>query len=438
MYYSLTPMKKILTVLVLLLPLAGYAQTQEAALYREGEQMNVLATIRLNQSMVKGVKAFVLQPQISDGEHVVKLSPIGMYTQQKFYPYLKAYGFNRSKGEMIYTQEQLPTTVRISTEVPYERWMDGAQLQLVHLYEGCCGDSGIEAVDSLATYLEDSIRFTPVFRQIPRELTMKTASLGGSAAIDFAVSSTKLDEKFHNNAAELGKIAQSIREVTNDDSMILEEVIIRAQASPEGKYATNERLAKARSQAVLGYVSSHFDFTDGVIKAEAVAENWEGLREYVESSSLKNREKILDIIDNEDLTPDTKEQRIRSKYPADWKTLGKDCFPFLRRTAYIISYKTVDVEASITNVEKATKAMEAGNFEAAAAFLARCGDDPEAEFARGTYFGSMGLYEEAAIHYQKAADGGIKEAKELAAELGRAKYINPDKPVPEEEVPAEE
>ena len=400
--------------------------------------MNVMATIRLNQSMVKGIKAFVLQPQISDGEHVVKLSPIGMYTKQKFYPYLNAYGFNGSKGEMVYSQEQLPATVRIATQVPYERWMDGAQLQLVHLYDGCCGDSGTEAVDSLTTYLEDSIRFTPVFRDIPRELTMKTASLGGSAAIDFAVSSTKLDEKFHNNATELGKIAQSIQEVANDDSMILEEVIIRAQASPEGKYATNERLAQGRAQAVLGYVSSHFDFTEGVIKAESVAENWEGLREYVEESSLKNKEGILAIIDDEALSPDTKEQRIRSKYAADWKTLGKDCFPYLRRTAYIISYKTVDVEASITNVEKATKAMEAGNFEAAAAYLARCGEDAESEFARGTYFGCMGQYEEAASHYQKAAEGGIKEAKELAAELGRARYFNPDKPVPEEEVPTEE
>ena len=418
--------------------MAVFAQPQEAAMYREGDQMNVVATIRLNQAMVKGIKAFVLQPQISDGEHTVKLSPIGMYTKQKFYPYLNAYGFNGSQGEMVYSKEQLPTTVRIATQVPYERWMDGAQFQLAHLYDGCCGDSGTEAVDSLTTYLEDSIRFTPVFRNIPRELTMKTASLAGSAAVDFPVSSTKLDEKFHNNAAELAKIAQSIQEVSDDDSKVLEEVIIRANSSPEGKYATNERLAKGRAQAVLGYVSSRFNFNDGVVRAEAVAENWEGLREFVENSSLKNKAGILAIIDDESLAPDVKEQRIRSNYPADWKTLGKDCFPYLRRTAYIISYKTIDVEAGVTNAEKATRAMEAGDFESAALYLDKAGDGAEAEFARGTYFASMEQFEEAAEHFRKAAAGGIQEAEALAQELGRAKYINPNKPVPEEEAAPEE
>ena len=53
MFYSVTPMKKILTVLVLLLPVLGFSQTKEAALYREGDQMNVLAAIRLNQAMAK-------------------------------------------------------------------------------------------------------------------------------------------------------------------------------------------------------------------------------------------------------------------------------------------------------------------------------------------------------------------------------------------------
>ena len=206
----------------------------------------------------------------------------------------------------------------------------------------------------------------------------------------------------------------------------------------EGKYATNERLAKGRAQAVLGYVSSHFNFNDGVVRAESVAENWEGLREFVENSSLKNKAGILAVIDDESLAPDVKEQRIRSKYPADWKTLGKDCFPYLRRTAYIISYKTIDVEAGVTNAEKATRAMEAGDFESAALYLDKAGDGAEAEFARGTYFASMEQFEEAAEHFRKAAAGGIQEAEALAQELERAKYINPNKPVPQEEVAPEE
>lgn len=420
-------MKKLLTVLTILLPLAAFAQTQEATLYREGDQMKVSAIIKLDPGMVKGVKAFVLQPRISDGENSVDLKPIGMYSKQKFYPYLEPYGFNGAPGEIVYRKDQLPTTVRFTSSVPYERWMDGSQLELVHLYEGCCGDGGEEAVDTLATYEEAPIQYAAVYRPVARELTLKTAELVGYAAIDFPVGSSKLSENYHNNAGELEKISQSIQNLYGNQDVTMQSIVIRAQSSPEGKFETNEKLANARAQAVADYVTSHYELPEGILKTQAIPENWTGTRDYVnDSEEIKNKAKILEIIDNQDLDPDVKEQRIK-RFSKDWTLLTKDCFPYLRRTVYQIVYQDIDVESTNTHLDRANKAMADGNTGLAAEHLAKAGDSAEAEFARGTFFASKGDYKEAAIHYQNAADGGIESAQALADEVGRVNYMRIDK-----------
>lgn len=61
------------------------------------------------------------------------------------------------------------------------------------------------------------------------------------------------------------------------------------------------------------------------------------MREYVAGSSLKNRDAILAIIDG-DLKPDAKEWKIRSTYPADYRTLLAEVYPGLRHSDYRVDY----------------------------------------------------------------------------------------------------
>ena len=421
-------MKRILIALTLLLPLSALAQSHDATLRREGDRMAVSADISLTPAMVKGVKAFVLVPQVTDGEHCVALRPIGLYSKDKFYSYLEPYGFKGAPDEQVFRREQLPTTVHLATSVPYEVWMDGAQLQLVHKYEGCCGDSGVEAVDSLTRYDEAPIAFAPAFREVEKDRTMKLESLSGEAAIEFMVGKTTLDEKYRNNAAELAKIKESIDAVRSNKEVYLRTVRIKGHASPDGKYATNEKLSQGRTQAVRDYVASQYDFPEHVIVAEAEAENWAGLRKFVEGSSLKNKQAILDIIDS-DLAPDTKEQRIRSKYPAQWNTLKKECLPLLRRTEYAIEFLTVDYEAVATKVEMANNAMKEGDWDKASEILSTAGDEAEAAYARGTLAAMKEDFATAAAEFKKALDGGIAEAKAKWEEVSRHRFINKEKVV---------
>ena len=405
-------MKRVLLVLSILLPLSVFAQTQKACLTRVGDVMKVEADIQLTQQMLKGAKTFVLTPQITDGENVVKLSPIGMYSKDKFYPNLNAYGVNEKKA---YAKKDLPTVVSVNESVPYDKWMDGARLELVHEYDGCCGDSGVEEVEEIAKYVEKCIEFTPAYRTMDPEKMKKIETITGEAIVDFPVNGTTLNEKYLNNADELAKITNSI-----DQVKAAKDAEIKGTASPEGKYSVNERLAAGRTQAVYNYVVGKYDFPAGLIKSESVPENWEGLRNFVAQSSFNNKGEMLSVIDG-NLDSDAKEAKLRNM--ANYGTIRTKCLPYLRTTTYTITFKTTDFEATETKVDLAYAEMEKGDYEKAAEYLATADDDAEAEYARGTLAGLMKDWRSATYHFKKACEGGIEEACAYYQEVSRYQYM---------------
>ena len=413
-------MKRILLALSILLPLSALAQTQSACLKRVGDEMKVKADIQLTQKMLKDAKTYVLTPQITDGENVVKLSPIGMCSKDKFYPNLKAYGFEGKEGENVYTKKDLPTVVSINESVPYEKWMDGSRLEIVGSYEGCCGDSGEEEADEVASYKEQCIEFEPAFLPTDPEKMKKIETITGEAIIDFPVNGTTLNEKYHKNAEELAKITNSIDQIKAAQQTEILDVVISGTASPEGKYSVNERLAAGRTQAVYNYVVGKYDFPDGIIKAQSVPENWAGLRKFIEASSFKNKADLLDVVDGS-LDADAKEAKLRNS--ANWGAIRNNCLPYLRSTSYSITFKTIDYEATETKVDLAYAEMDKGDYDKAAEYLSTADNSPEAEYARGTLAGIRKDWRSATKHFKNALDGGMEEARPFYEEVSRYQYM---------------
>lgn len=413
-------MKRILLALSILLPLSALAQTQSACLKRVGDEMKVKADIQLTQKMLKDAKTYVLTPQITDGENVVKLSPIGMCSKDKFYPNLKAYGFEGKEGENVYTKKDLPTVVSINESVPYEKWMDGSRLEIVGSYEGCCGDSGEEEADEVASYKEQCIEFEPAFLPTDPEKMKKIETITGEAIVDFPVNGTTLNEKYHKNAEELAKITNSIDQIKAAQQTEILDVVISGTASPEGKYSVNERLAAGRTQAVYNYVVGKYDFPDGIIKAQSVPENWAGLRKFIEASSFKNKAELLDVVDGS-LDADAKEAKLRNS--ANWGAIRNNCLPYLRSTSYSITFKTIDYEATETKVDLAYAEMDKGDYDKAAEYLSTADNSPEAEYARGTLAGIRKDWRSATKHFKNALDGGMEEARPFYEEVSRYQYM---------------
>lgn len=457
-------MKRILTVLVLLFPLAALAQTENATLVRDGSQMKVSADLQLDEELARGTKALALMPRITGEQDTLNLRPVGLYLKDKHYELLSGLGV--TSGDAVYGKQDLPATLHYTTSVPYARWMDDCKLELVTLYDGCCGDGGVEYVDSLAAYQRPPIQYKPEYINAQPPVQSKRRSVSGEAVIVFASGSSKINARLKDNTAELAKIRASIEAVQADPDATVRTIWLQGNASPEGKYATNEKLARGRIDAVRKYVEGQLSLPAEVYQTESVAENWEGLRAFVAASSLSDKDAILAIIDG-DLAPDAKEQQIRSKHAASWKKISADCLPALRRTLYRVDYdvrsyvEPQDVlrvmetapenltlaefysaaanlkpgtpeytriyraaleqypDEPVANLNAANAEMAAGNYAAAQKLLAKAGDSAEAEYARGVLEASQQRYAAAVPHFRKAQVGGITQAAAILEEIDR-------------------
>ena len=300
------------------------------------------------------------------------------------------------------------------------------------------------------------------------QASSKESSISGEAYVVFASGKTEVDFNYRDNAAELGKIRATIDSVRADTDMSITRIVLRGHSSPDGSYAANGKLAEARTAAIKNYLTELYGLPDELYSTEFEPENWVGFKEAVIASDIPEKEKILSIIDTEEV-PDTREARIRGAYPQVWKKLAADVFPLLRRTDYKVSYtirsyttreevleilRTNPAKLSsgefflaaegmepgspefnsvfaiaarvcpfddAVNINAANAAMMDGNLGKAAYYLdSVVGNTPEAVYANGVYSALSGDWEAAERFFTSAEVSGIPQA---TAALSQVKLI---------------
>ncbi len=429
---------------------------------RHGNFMKVDMTLDVSDLKVKRNRAVLLTPCVINPDDSLHLKSIGVYGRRRYFQtlYNMGSGMLSGEGEMSYRTKNLPSTLEYHDMVPYERWMDGADFQLHrHLY-GCCE----HILDAETGWLGKYSVFRPEFLYVTPQAEVKTRSLEGTAYVDFVVDKTDIRPDYHNNATELGKIRETINSVHGDEDITIDNIWLKGFASPESPYNHNKDLAIGRVNAIKGYVKNLFDFPDDKITTEYEPENWEGLRRYVEQSSLAHRDEILALIDT-DMDPDKKEAKLKATYPAEYSALLQDCYPYLRRTDYRVNYTVrgySDVEEikrilqtqpqklslnemylvaqtlepgsdefvevfevavrmypddPTANLNAANVEMKHGEFTNAEHYLEKAGDSAEAEYARGVYAYLTDDLSSAREHLNVAAQAGIAQAEQLIEQL---------------------
>ncbi len=429
---------------------------------RNGNFMKVDMSLDVSNLKVKRNRAVLLTPCVINPDDSLHLNSIGVYGRRRYFQTLRNMGDGMlsGEGEMTYRTKNLPSTLEYHEVVPYEKWMDGADFQLHRYLYGCCE----RILDVETGWLGKYVVFRPEFLYVTPKAEVKTRSLEGTAYVDFVVNKTDIRPDYHNNAAELGKIRETINSVHGDEDITIDNIWLKGYASPESPYKHNEQLAIGRVNAIKGYVKNLYNFPDEKLTTEYEPENWEGLRRYVEQSGLEHKDQILALIDT-DMDPDAKEAKIKATYPADYKFLLQNCYPYLRRTDYRVNYTVrgySDVEEikrilqtepqklnlnevylvaqtlepgsdefvevfqtavrmypddPIANLNAANVEMRHGEFTAAEHYLERAGDSAEAEYARGVYAYLIDDYATAREHLAIAAQAGIVQATQLLNEL---------------------
>ena len=423
---------------------------------RNGQVMTVNMDLNLSDFDLSANEAVLLTPVIKKDTLNHPLPPLGFYGRNRYYYYVRNdRNMTAGNDEAIYRDNDIPEYLPYIANVPFEDWMQGADLVLEEKVYGCCG----KIVDENFCMLDRYLVYTPeyVYMRPPKVENSKVRSLEGVAYVDYPVSQTVIYPDYHDNKAELAKIESVIDSVRYDDDITITSIYIKGFASPESPYMNNARLAEGRTEAIKKYVLDLYDMPDSLIVTDFEPENWAGLRDYLVKSDLQNKDKIIKIIDRDE-EPDRKEWLIKSRYKDDYKYLLHNCYPFLRRTDYRIEYvihsftdaehikelvktrpqklnldefylaaenlepgsadfqEVFDVavrmypEDKIANLNAANVAMQRKDFKSAANFMERAGDGPEVIYAKGVYAALQGNYSEAEKHFKEAEKLGIKEA----------------------------
>lgn len=416
---------------------------------------------------LKSDREIKYQPVITDGTERVELPLVVVAGRNRYIQNLR---HETLDADDVLTRDG--KTVSYSTVVPYEKWMETARLVLMEDECNCGLEQGVANESDLATFDFVERVFAPKFALVsPKAELQKVRSAKGSAYIDFPVNRTEITPTYRRNPEELAKIRKTIDLVANDADTRITSVKIVGFASPEGSYANNERLAKGRSKSLADYVKNLYAFDPSVMQTSWVAENWEGLRNYVAHSTLPDTSALLSVIDYTELAPDAREWRLKSRYPDQYAYLLENVYPGLRRSDYEVEYvvrsfisvdeikqvmatapqklslneiyvvaNSLDVDSDeyreafelavrmypndpIANLNMAAIALRRDELPAAEGYLAKAGDSPRAEYARGVLAAKRGNYEEAVGLLRGASSKGIAEADDALEQLRQMKLI---------------
>ncbi len=183
----------------------------------------------------------------------------------------------------------------------------------------------------LPPMLMEEERFLPT-----PEVELRDAS--GEMNLIFPVGKSELDFSLGNNATELQKLIDEFRTIENAPDMTLKKFSIFGYASPEGKYASNRKLASRRMESAMSMVLQSIDPSlrrNAEISSDAEVSKWEEIVAMLRVDSLDTEADAVGGVIDKYKTIDA-QSKAMTRLPF-YKTLLKDKYlPRLRRVSYNI------------------------------------------------------------------------------------------------------
>lgn len=419
---------------------------------RSGENLVVDMDVNLDNLNLPSNMRLVFTPVVQGGGHSKLMPPVVVNGKKQQISYDR-YGHKDYAEKTLAVRRRNKTgqTVHYTGSLPYETWMENANVALAEDLCGC-GD----VFDQQSTVLERMRHYDMVYVR-PKAEARKERHEKGRAFLDFPVDKITLYPDYRNNPRELDKIFRTINVVREDKNATITNISIHGYASPESPYEHNAYLAENRARTLKEYVARLTDLDESLFKVEHTPEDWDGLRNYVTEGNLTHKSEVLALIDDESLDPDSKEWKIKLQYPEDYRFMLSAWYPALRHSDYEVSYYirpfSVDEAKALlhtkpqqlsleemfmvaqtyepgsaefdevfaiavrmypddptANLNVACTLVEAGDYARAQPYLDKAGNVPEALYVRGVVAAKQGRTAEARGLWKQAAGAGLQQA----------------------------
>ena len=97
------------------------------------------------------------------------------------------------------------------------------------------------------------------------------ADASTTSRIDFRVGKSDIDLEMGDNRRELGRIRRTLASLLENDTFLLDSIIVTASASPEGRESLNWRLSRARSESISRYLDEEIGILqDSIDRAHGI------------------------------------------------------------------------------------------------------------------------------------------------------------------------
>lgn len=349
----------------------GNGEVKNLEVVRDNGRVTVNMLIDVTNAQIGKDGTIILTPAIEKGEQSLDLPSVQVMGKRAHMYYLRN-GVEVLPEESPYLErvakrkdrkQGKEQVIAYTAEVGFEPWMRGSD---VVIKEGSCGcDRTVisqNGEDPLGRFIRDIYQPQYILSFVePDPEPIKVRQESHSAYINFFVDKYDIRENYKNNASELASVMNSIKLVDDDKDLTITSITIEGWASPEATEQHNKKLSENRANSLADYVTKKTGIDRSIINAVGCGEDWPGLRREVETANkLLKREEILSIIDEQGISVDKKEQKIKDLYPPTiYERLFNEFYGKLRRNDYRIVYnvRNFNLEEARELVDKNPKLL---------------------------------------------------------------------------------
>ena len=205
-------------------------------------------------------------------------------------------------------------------------------------------------VASMTTFLDETTRYM-------QRIVLRDAEANARFFFTFPSGKSTLVDTLTANRRQIAAVRSLTRGLMTDPVYIIDSITLRATASPEGTWQVNERLARERAEARSREFRTLYDslrvsgsYTldengrqvldrsageqlpdlPNLLRTKWLAEDWDELCRLVAADTLiADKQEVLAMMKWEG-NPDTREWRIRMKYPKAYERMRRVIYPQMR------------------------------------------------------------------------------------------------------------
>ena len=416
-------MKKILTTAMILF--GAYMMTNaqtvitNESLTHDGTVVTVSFDVDTDVKGLPSNRKEVIMPYIYNGKDTLWFDVMEVYGKGRYKRERQVNHINGDKDWELGDNQTLKGELyHYTAQVPLKRWMKAANLTIRRQLVGCACEKELEDEnlrEGVALFEEPSLpeRRIPdyVLVDATREWDFGQDELG----ITFKVSSIEIDSTVFDNEVTFGKILSAVDKIFSDPHYKLDKIEVAGYASPEGPPEFNRWLGRNRAKALINYIIEHrpqYNLTMNDFKISNGEENWLGLRNALLESELPEKERVIAIIDNANISNELKKDKIKwIDHGKTWKKMLDEIYPHLRCSRYLaVFYDSADDHA-VETINEANELIRTGKYAEAYDHVQPAAEDMRAYNTIGVALMMQGEFEKAMPWFEKALEGNCPSAQ---------------------------